>query len=209
MRKRGRGGWGRLVKVGGGAFVAPRGDDRVGDLLKRHGPPQCSSERGLSACGLWLATYGCNDLLRAIEQDRPMLQECASLPDLCRAHQLATGDEDLATDRSREARRGLVDPAGWWRLMGRQSDIGTEGPKSRDDPLMDGVVGVTQRAERRHRGGDCVRHLMLVPHRAAAGGASDDVEPELGDGGAIVAGRGRLVPAQREARRGGAKKAAG
>src|SRR2546429_5561718 len=103
MRKRGRGGWGRLVKVGGGAFVPPRGDDRVGDLLKRHGPPQCSSERGLSACGLWLATYCCNDPLRAIEQDRPHLQECASLSDPCPAHQLSTRDEDLATDPSREA----------------------------------------------------------------------------------------------------------
>src|SRR2546429_7893625 len=111
MRKRGRGGWGRLVKVGGGAFVAPRGDDRVGDLLKRHGPPQCSSERGLSACGLWLATYGCKELLRAIEQDRPMLQECASLSDLCRAHQLATGDGGPAPHRGRGGRRGPGDPA--------------------------------------------------------------------------------------------------
>src|SRR2546429_5041326 len=98
MRKQGRGGWGRLVKVGGGDFVPPRGDDRVGDLLKRHGPPQCSSERGLSACGLWLATYGCNDLLRAIQQDRPMPQESASLSGPCPAPELATGDRDLATD---------------------------------------------------------------------------------------------------------------
>src|SRR2546425_4954188 len=179
----------------GGDFVAPRGDDRVGDLLKRHGPPQCSRERGLSACGLWLATYGCNDLLRAIEQDRPMLQECASLPDLCRAHQLATGDEYLPADRSREARRGLVDPPGWWQLVGRQSSTGTEGPERRGDPFMDGVVRVTQGAERRQRGGHRVGHLVLVPHGATTRRSPHHVEPTPRDLRVIVAGR-RLVAAQ-------------
>src|SRR5207253_1823243 len=123
----GCGGWGRLVKVGGGDRVAPRSDDRVGDLLKSHGPAECSSERGYPICNLWLAAYGCNDLLRAVEQNGPMLQECVSFPDLRRAHQLATGDEYLAAYRGREARRRLVDPRGWWRLVGGHRGIGTEG----------------------------------------------------------------------------------
>src|SRR5207249_5804544 len=112
----GCGGWGRLVKVGGGDRVAPRSDDGVGDLLKRHGPAEYSSERGYPTCDLWRAAYGCNDLLRAVEQNGPMLQECVSFPDLRRAHQLATGDEYLAAHRGREAGRRLVQPRGSTRL---------------------------------------------------------------------------------------------
>ena len=48
-----------MVKVGGGDRVAPRSDDRVGDLLKSHGPAEYSSERGYLTCDLWLAAYGC------------------------------------------------------------------------------------------------------------------------------------------------------
>jgi hypothetical protein len=72
-----------------------------------------------------------------------MLQECTSLPDLRRAHQLATGDEYLAADRRREARRGLVESPGWWRLVGREGGTGTEGPERGGDPFMDGVVRVS------------------------------------------------------------------
>src|SRR5947199_185521 len=97
----GCGGWGRLVKVGGGDRVAPRSDDRVGDLLKSHGPAEYSSERGYRTCDLWLAAYGCNDLLRAVEQNGPMLQECDSFTDPRPAHPLATGGavEQLRVDR--------------------------------------------------------------------------------------------------------------
>src|SRR6266516_2713631 len=143
VQMQGCGGWGRLVKVGGGDRVAPRSDDRVGDLLKSHGPAEYSSERGYRTCDLWLAAYGCNDLLRAVEQNGPMLQECVSFPDLRRAHQLATGDEYLAAYRGREARRRLVDPRGWWRLVGGQRGIGTEGPERCRDACVDGVVRVT------------------------------------------------------------------
>src|SRR6266700_2849885 len=133
----------RLGEVAEGDRVAPRSDDRVGDLLKSHGPAEYSSERGYPTCDLWLAAYGCNDLLRAVEQNGPMLQECVSFPDLRRAHQLATGDEYLAAYRGREARRRLVDPRGWWRLVGGQRGIGTEGPERCSDACVDGVVRVT------------------------------------------------------------------
>src|SRR5437867_9439871 len=143
VRKQGCGSWGRSVEVGGGDRVAPRRDDGVGDLLKRHGPAEYSSERGYPTCDLWLAAYGCNDLLRAVEQNGPMLQECVSFPDLRRAHQLATGDEYLAAHRGREAGRRLVDPRGWWRLVGGHRGIGTEGPERSSDAFVDGVVRVT------------------------------------------------------------------
>src|SRR5437899_1627801 len=126
----GCGGWGRLVKVGGGAFVTPRLHDRLDYLIPRHASSQFRGKRGYRPCDLWLAAYGCDDLLRAVEQNGPMLQECVSFPDLRRAHQLATGDEYLAAYRGREARRRLVDPRGWWRLAGGQRGIGTEGPTS-------------------------------------------------------------------------------
>src|SRR5713226_10674376 len=144
MRKQGCGGWGRSVKVGGGDFVAPCLHDCSGNFVPRNSSSQLRGKRGRRTCDVWHAAYGFNDLLRAVEQDRPMLQECTSLPDLRRAHQLAIGDEYLAADRSREARRGLVDPPGWWRLVGRQSGTGTEGPERRGDPFMDGVVRVSQ-----------------------------------------------------------------
>src|SRR5436853_5756295 len=121
----GCGGWGRLVKVGGGDRVAPRSDDRVGDLLKSHEPAEYSSERGYRTCDLWLAAYGCNDLLRAVEYNGAMLQECAAFLDLRRAHQRATGDEYRAAYWGGEGRRRLVDPGGW-RLVSAQSGIGTE-----------------------------------------------------------------------------------
>src|SRR5205809_3266338 len=200
MRKQGRGGWGRLVKVGGGDFVAPRGDDRVGDLLKRHGPPQCSSERGLSACGLWHAAYGCNARLRAIEQDRPMLQECASLPDLGRADQLALPDEYLAADGSRKA-GARADGRTGRRAGEGERRIDTQRLEGRGEPGVNRAVGFAQAAERRDRGGHRVGHLMLVPYGPAARGASHHVEPPLCEGRSVVAGGGRLVPAQREARR--------
>src|SRR6266487_4096320 len=50
VEKQGGGGWWRVVEGGEGDVVAPGGDDGVRDLLKGHGPPQCSSERGFSAC---------------------------------------------------------------------------------------------------------------------------------------------------------------
>src|SRR5437016_3334900 len=127
----GCGGWGRLVKVGGGAFVTPRLHDRLDYLIPRHASSQFRGKRGYRPCDLWLAAYGCDDLLRAVEQNGPMLQECVSFPDLRRAHQLATGDEYLAAYRGREARRRLVDSRGWWRLVGGQRGIGTEGPERR------------------------------------------------------------------------------
>src|SRR2546430_12171953 len=123
----GCGGWGRLVKVGGGDRVAPRRDDRVGDLLKSHGPAECSSERDYPICDLWLAAYGCDDLLRAVEQNGPMLQECVSFSDLRRAHPLATRDEYLAAYRRREAGPRLVHPRGWGTLAGGQRCLATQG----------------------------------------------------------------------------------
>src|SRR5437667_5751438 len=134
---------GRLVKVGGGAFVTPRLHDRLDYLIPRHASSQFRGKRGYRPCDLWLAAYGCDDLLRAVEQNGPMLQECVSFPDLRRAHQLATGDEYLAAYRGREARRRLVDPRGWWRLVGGQRGIGTEGPEGCSDAFVDGVVRVT------------------------------------------------------------------
>src|SRR6185437_7636352 len=177
--------WGRLVKVGGSAFVAPRLRDRLDYLVPRHPSSQLRGKRGCRKCDSWLAADGCNDLLRPVEQDGPMLQECTSLSDLCRAHQLATGDEDFTADRSREARRRLVDPRGWWRLVGRQSGIGTQGPERGGDPFVDGVVRVTQRAERCHRGGYRVGHLVLVPHGPTTRRSPHHVEPALRNGSPV------------------------
>src|SRR3989442_10856532 len=117
------------------------------------------------------------------------------MPSLCRPNQVATDDEYLPADRSRKARRGLVDPPGWRRLVGRQSGTGTEGPERRGDPFMDGVVRVTQGAERRQRGGYRVGHLVLVPDRATTRRSPHHVEPPPRDLRVIVAGR-RLVAAQ-------------
>src|SRR3989441_7529461 len=43
--------------------------------------------------------------------------------------------------------------------------------------------------------------LPIVPHGAAAGGPAHDVDPEPGDGGAVVARPGRLVASEGEAGR--------
>src|SRR5882762_6789475 len=177
MRKQSWGGRWRRVEEGGGDIVAPCPHDCSGNFVPRNASSQFRGKRGYRTCDLWLAAYGCNDLLRAIEQDRPMLQECASLPDLCRADQLATSDEYLAADRSREARRGLVDPPGEWRSVGRQSRIDPEGPERHHERGVNRMVGDTQAAEQRDRGGHRVGHLVRVPHGPAAGGAPHDVEP--------------------------------
>src|SRR2546425_11109128 len=161
----GCGGWGRLVKVGDGRFVAPRLPSRLDDLVPRHVSSQLRGKRGCRTCDVWLAADGCNDFLRAVEQDGPMLQERVSLPDLRRAHQLATGDEYLAACRGREARRRLVDPRGWWRLVGGggQRGIGTAGPGRCSEACGDGVVRGAEPAERGHGGGYRVGHPVLVP----------------------------------------------
>src|SRR2546427_13286168 len=134
-----------VVEVGGGPFVSPRLHDRLDYLVPRHVSSQLRGKRGCRTCDVWLAADGCTDFLRAVEQDGPMLQERVSLPDLRRAHQPATGDECLAACRGPEARRRLVDPRGWWRLVGGggQRGIGTEGPERCSDAFVDGVVRVT------------------------------------------------------------------
>src|SRR6266568_4118388 len=114
----GCGGWGRLVKVGGGAFVTPRLHDRLDYLIPRHASSQLRGKGGRRTCDVWHAAYGCDDLLRTV-------------------------DQYLAADRGREARRGLVDPPGWWRLVGGQRGIGTEGPERCSDAFVDGVIRVT------------------------------------------------------------------
>src|SRR2546428_5025391 len=150
----GCGGGGRLVRVGGAPSVPPRRHDRLDYLVPRHVSSQLRGKRGCRTCDVWLAADGCNDFLRAVEQDGPMLQERVSLPDLRRAHQLATGDEYLAACRGREARRRLVDPRGWWRLVGGggQRGIGPEGPDGGGDAFVDGGVRGTYPAERGHGG---------------------------------------------------------
>src|SRR2546422_1321704 len=156
----GGGGWGRLAKVGGGAFVTPRLHDRLDYLVPRHASSQLRGKRGRRTCDLWHAAHGCNDLLRAIEQDRPMLQECASLPDLCRAHQLATRDEYLAADRSREAGAqadGRTGGRSVWCERGRD----TERAYRRREACVDRMVRRAQAPERRDRGGHRVGHLIL------------------------------------------------
>src|SRR5881628_1093989 len=122
-------------------YVSQRLDHGVRDLVERDGATQRSGERRCSARAWRRAAHGCDDVLCPVEQDGSMLQECASLPDLRRAHQLAAGDEYLAADGSREARRRMVEhPGGWWRSMGRQGGIGTEGLERSGDTFMDGVV---------------------------------------------------------------------
>src|SRR6266480_1186024 len=79
--------------------------------------------------------------------------------------------------------------------------IETQRLEGRGEPGVNRAVGFTQAAERRDRGGHRVGHLMLVPYGPAARGASHHVEPPLCEGRRVVAGGGRLVPAQREARR--------
>src|SRR5437773_138618 len=181
-------------------YVSEGLDHRLGDLLERNRTVERSGQRRFGACDVWRGAYGCNDLLRAVEQNGPMLQECVSFPDLRRAHQLATGDEYLAAYRGREARRVLVDSRGWWRLVGGQRGVGTEGPERCSDAFVDGVVRVTYRADRRYGRGYRVGHLVLVPHGATTCRSPHHVEPTPRDLRVIVAGR-RLVAAQRQTRR--------
>src|SRR2546430_14467791 len=101
----GCGGWGRLVKVGGGAFVTPRLHDRLDYLIPRHASSQFRGKRGYRPCDLWLAAYGCDDLLRAVGQNGPLLQEFVFFSDPRRAHPLSTGADYLAAPRGRAATR--------------------------------------------------------------------------------------------------------
>src|SRR5881397_1200083 len=52
---RGCRGWGRLVKVGGGAFVTPRLHDRLDYLVPRHALSQLRGKRRYRTGDLWLA----------------------------------------------------------------------------------------------------------------------------------------------------------
>src|SRR5207247_10358991 len=99
-------------------YVSEGLDHRLGDLLERNRTVERSGQRRFGACDVWRGAYGCNDLLRAVEQNGPMLQECVSFPDLRRAHQLATGEGYLAAYRGRAARRRVVEPRGGGRGVG-------------------------------------------------------------------------------------------
>src|SRR6266540_2160474 len=201
VEKEGGGGRGRAVEDAGGDIVAPRPHDCSGNFVPRDSPSQLRRKRGCRTCGLWLTAYGCNDLLRSPEQDRAVLQERPSLAYLRRADQLAPPDENLSADRAGEAGSRAVEAGGArWRAVNGQSRGHTKRPERRRQPSVDRAVGFAQAAERRDRGGHRVGHFMFVPYRPAARGASHHVEAAPRDGRAVVAGGGRLVPAQREAR---------
>src|SRR5690349_8018378 len=104
-------------KVGGGELRAPRGDDRGDDLIETHTPSEDGGQGRLSAHCSPLTAHPAHDLLRAVEQNGPMLQERVTFPHLRRADQLATGDEHFTAGGDRETRsRMMEEGGGWWRM---------------------------------------------------------------------------------------------
>src|SRR2546422_919086 len=64
-------------------------------------------------------------LLRPVEQNRAVLQQGRALPQLGRAHELASVHEHLTSDRRREAGTGVVEgDRGWSRAVGGERRIG-------------------------------------------------------------------------------------
>src|SRR5436190_23943657 len=86
-------GWWRLREVGGGDPGVPRRDDGLGDLSPPDSTSQHLRKRGCRTCALRLAAYGCDDLLRPVEQDRSVLQERPTPAHLRGADELPSADE--------------------------------------------------------------------------------------------------------------------
>src|SRR6266571_5209537 len=111
----------------GGRFEppVPGRDDGLGDLGERDRASQHRGERRRGSGGVRLATYGCDHVLRPVEQNRAVLQQGRALPQLGRAHELASVHEHLTSDRRREAGTGVVEgDRGWSRAVGGERRIG-------------------------------------------------------------------------------------
>src|SRR2546429_1243670 len=199
--KQGDGGWWRVVEGGGGYAGAPRRYDGVGDLFPRDSTTQLLRKRGCRTCGLRLAAYGRDDLLRPVEQDRSVLQERPTPAHLRGADELPRADEEFAPDGSREAGlRAVEGGGGRCRAVGGQSWGHAQRAEHGRQPGVDRLVRSAQAAERRDRGCDRVGQLVLVPHRGTARRPPHDVDAATRDGGAVIAACG-LVATEREARR--------
>src|SRR5712675_961020 len=81
----------------------PMVDHRCRDVCERYGPSKHNGQRGFSRASS-------HTLLRSIEEDRAMLQECAATPDLGRSDELAPVHEDLPADGGCKAGRRM---GGW------------------------------------------------------------------------------------------------
>src|SRR5256884_18316 len=199
--KQGDGGWWRVVEGGGGYAGAPRRYDGVGDLFPRDSTTQLLRKRGCRTCGLRLAAYGRDDLLRPVEQDRSVLQERPTPAHLRGADELPRADEEFAPDGSREAGgRAGGGGGGRGRAVGGQSWGHAQRAEHGRHPGVDRLVRSAQAAERRDRGCDRVGQLVLVPHRGTARWPPHDVDAATRHGGAVIAACG-LVATEREARR--------
>src|SRR2546429_5195990 len=143
--KQGDGGWWGLVEVGGGHAGAPRRYDGVGDLFPRDSTTQLLRKRGCRTCGLRLAAYGRDDLLRPVEQDRSVLQERPTPTHLRGADELPRADQEFAPDGSREAGARTVEGGGGrCRAVEGERRVCAQGPERGREPLVDRVVGSAQ-----------------------------------------------------------------
>src|SRR5947208_15550693 len=149
MEKQGGGRRWRAVEGGGGELVAPRRHDRVGNFLPRDLTSQLRRQRGCHTCGLRLAAYGRDDVLRPVEQDRSVLQERPTPAHLRGADELPCADENFAPDGSREAGARTVEGGGGrCRAVEGERRVCAQGPERGREPLVDRVVGSAQAAER-------------------------------------------------------------
>ena len=121
-----------------------------------------------------------------------MLQKGVALPNLRRADELLAARKDLAAGGDCET-GGRT--AGWpdslpraKRGGRREAGVYSECSQSSRQPGVDLTVCASERAEHDDRCGDGVGHLMLVPHRLAAGRTAHDWNTLERDG---------LIPAYR------------
>src|SRR5947207_283518 len=176
----------RAVEGGGGEIVAPGPHECTGNVFPRDVTSQLRRQRGRGTCGVRLAAYGRDDLLRPVEQDRSVLQERPTPAHLRGADELPRADDDFAPDGSREAGARTVEGGGGrCRAVEGERRVCAQGPERGREPLVDRVVGSAQAAERRDRSGDRVCQLVLVPHRGTARRPPHDVYAATRDGGAV------------------------
>ena len=121
------------------------------------------------------------------------------MPHLRRADDLLTGHDDLAPHGGGETGGRIIGWTDGW--MGSEERGHPEPPQRRRQPLVNRAIALAQCAEGENRRGDGVGQFLVVPDGAAAGGAAHQVEAAALDFRTIVAGQGRLVPSEREARR--------
>src|SRR5437588_12750370 len=157
--------------------IIPGFDDGVSDFAEGDGTPENHSERRFP-----VARRG----LRAVDENRAVLEEGVASPHLCRPHEFTAMYEDLAADGGRKT-GGRPDR----RPNGRSNSedrIDSQGPQRDREPRVNFPVRLTQRTKRLDRRGDRVGEFVFMPNGLTARRPTDN-------GDAVRDAVQRLIPA--------------